>query len=148
MCTAVISQMEEITHLTENNMKQVGLVDGHAYSLLGAKEIRLRSGQVQRLCLVRNPWGKKEWNGDWSDQSPLWDDYTMAQVQSFRNENDGCFWISFEDYDSYFFMTTICYFHTGFSEVNISDEINEEGFGVAKLTVPVATDQAVVISLY
>lgn len=44
MCTAVISQLEETTHLTSANMKQVGLVDGHAYSLLGAKEIKLRSG--------------------------------------------------------------------------------------------------------
>lgn len=44
MCTAVISQMEDTTHLTKTNMKQVGLVDGHAYSLLGAKEIKLESG--------------------------------------------------------------------------------------------------------
>jgi hypothetical protein len=48
-------------------MKTVGLVDAHAYSLIGAFEINLRNGKKERLCLIRNPWGKKEWTGDWGD---------------------------------------------------------------------------------
>ena len=53
-------------------MKSVGLVDAHAYSLIGAKEIKGKMGKTIRLCQVRNPWGKKEWTGDWSDSSALW----------------------------------------------------------------------------
>lgn len=48
------------------------MVDAHAYSLIGAKEIKGKMGKTIRLCQVRNPWGKKEWTGDWSDSSALW----------------------------------------------------------------------------
>jgi hypothetical protein len=39
-----------------------GLVGCHAYSVLRAVEIK-----GQRLVLIRNPWGKFEWTGAWSD---------------------------------------------------------------------------------
>ena len=29
-------------------------------------------GSQEKLCKVRNPWGKKEWQGDWSDKSNKW----------------------------------------------------------------------------
>lgn len=74
MCTAVSSQMED--EVGAGDVKTAGLVDGHAYSLIGAKEIKDKAGKTVRLCLVRNPWGKKEWSGDWSDGSALWDDVT------------------------------------------------------------------------
>ena len=54
-------------------MKSVGLVDAHAYSLIGVREIKLGLGRTERLCWVRNPWGKREWQGDWSDSSDKWD---------------------------------------------------------------------------
>lgn len=42
-----------------------GLIPGHAYSVIIAKEVK-----GQRLVNIRNPWGGFEWDGDWSDQSP------------------------------------------------------------------------------
>ena len=60
MCTAVASQTDD--DLTNANVKSVGLVDAHAYSLIGAKLITLDDkGNTERLVQVRNPWGKKEW---------------------------------------------------------------------------------------
>jgi calpain-15 len=47
-----------------------GLVAGHAYALLRARE----TSAGDRLVEIRNPWGQggMEWSGDWSDKSPLW----------------------------------------------------------------------------
>lgn len=53
-------------------MKTAGLVDGHAYSLIGVKTLKLKSGGTERLLLIRNPWGQKEWNGKWGDNDPDW----------------------------------------------------------------------------
>lgn len=72
MATAVASMAEDEIPMSSEDMKSVGLVDAHAYSLLRATEIKLWNGQTERLLHIRNPWGKKEWTGDWSDNSPLW----------------------------------------------------------------------------
>ncbi len=44
-----------------------GLVMGHAYSVTGANVLTVRGKEVN-LVRIRNPWGQKEWNGDWSDK--------------------------------------------------------------------------------
>ena len=80
-------------------MKKVGLVDAHAYTLIGAKTIDLETGGQVRLLQIRNPWGKKEWTGDWSDKSSKWQENPRAAREvGLVEEDDGTFWISFEDY--------------------------------------------------
>jgi len=91
-------------------MKSVGLVDAHAYSLIKAREVKLFGGKTERILLIRNPWGKKEWNGDWSDNSKQWTSSLKKQVPEYVNKDDGCFWINFKDYDAFFYITTICYY--------------------------------------
>jgi hypothetical protein len=44
-----------------------GLVENHCYGVLDVREVG-----DHRLIKLRNPWGTTEWNGDWSDHSPLW----------------------------------------------------------------------------
>ncbi len=44
-----------------------GLIKGHAYSVTGANLLPVRGKEV-KLIRIRNPWGQKEWNGDWSDK--------------------------------------------------------------------------------
>lgn len=44
-----------------------GLYGSHAYSILKVKECRGR-----RFVVLRNPWGKEEWTGAWSDGSKEW----------------------------------------------------------------------------
>jgi hypothetical protein len=46
-----------------------------------------------QLLRLRNPWGHKEWNGDWSDKSPLWTRRMKAKLaSSYVDEEDGAFW--------------------------------------------------------
>ena len=121
MCTAVASQADGDGGLENSAVKSVGLVDAHAYSLIGAKIITLDSGKTERLIQIRNPWGKKEWQGDWSDKSPKWTESTKKQVD-LQEVDDGCFWIGFADYVKFFYITTICYYYEDMHDNYIADQ--------------------------
>lgn len=71
--------------------EQKGIVELHAYSVLKAREI-----DGVRLVLLKNPWGKHEWKGAWSDGSKEW---TAEWLQKLDHKfgDDGSFWISYED---------------------------------------------------
>jgi calpain-15 len=62
---------------------------------------------------MRNPWGKKEWTGDWSDSSQLWTPELKAQLNVSSRE-DGIFFMSMNDFQKYFNDIAICYYHNGF----------------------------------
>lgn len=53
-----------------------GLITRHAYSLIKVMKLVYKSKKNKkeeaRLCVVRNPWGKFEWNGEWGDKDPRW----------------------------------------------------------------------------
>ncbi|KAJ7693200.1 hypothetical protein B0H17DRAFT_1010276 [Mycena rosella] len=51
----------------DNQAKIFGLIGNHAYSVLRAVEAK-----GKRFVVVRNPWGKSEWTGPWSDGSKEW----------------------------------------------------------------------------
>ncbi len=55
-------------------LREVGLVGHHAYSLIDVREARRRDGERVRLLRIRNPHGVGEWNGAWSDASAEWAD--------------------------------------------------------------------------
>lgn len=39
-------------------LRKFGLVSGHAYTLIGASDVKMNNGQTVRLVKVRNPWGE------------------------------------------------------------------------------------------
>jgi hypothetical protein len=53
------------------NGKNSGLIMNHAYSLNDIMEFDdpFNKGEKVRLLRLRNPWGKSEWLGAWSDNS-------------------------------------------------------------------------------
>ena len=82
----------------------------HAYSILYCKEV----GKLQLLKL-RNPWGFKEWEGDWSDKSEKWEENpaVLSALQDdprakFTREADGTFWIDFKNFLTHFTKIYIC----------------------------------------
>ncbi|OLN81167.1 Calpain-8 [Colletotrichum chlorophyti] len=68
-----------------------GIIEMHAYSVMKAVEL-----DGQRLVLLKNPWGKGEWKGAWSDGSKEW---TPEWLQKLDHKfgDDGAFWISYHD---------------------------------------------------
>ena len=68
-----------------------GIVELHAYSVMRAVEI-----DGNRLVLLKNPWGKGEWKGAWSDGSKEWTADWLLKL-NHRFGDDGAFWISYED---------------------------------------------------
>ncbi|KAJ4306202.1 hypothetical protein N0V88_000998 [Collariella sp. IMI 366227] len=68
-----------------------GIYESHAYSVMRAVEI-----DGQRLCLLKNPWGKGEWTGPWSDGSKEWTAEWLTKLDH-RFGDDGAFWISYRD---------------------------------------------------
>lgn len=68
-----------------------GIVELHAYSVLKAREI-----DGVRLVLLKNPWGKHEWKGPWSDGSKEWTAEWLHKLDH-KFGDDGSFWISYDD---------------------------------------------------
>jgi calpain-15 len=140
MATAVYSAADE--DVSKSEVKKLGLVDAHAYSLIAAREIEDDSGKKVRLIQIRNPWGKKEWQGDWGDKSDKWTEKTKDQVD-FKRKNDGTFWISFEDYVDFFYLTTICYYNKKYEDTFVADQHDQGGIGMVKLTNPKDHDKPI-----
>ncbi len=82
-----------------------GVISGHAYSMISIHELEHQGKQV-RLLKLRNPWGHGEWQGDWSDKSPLWTPALKKKV-GFTDADDGIFFIKLEDYLSNYEWTSI-----------------------------------------
>jgi hypothetical protein len=91
----------------EVSIANYNLVVNHAYSLISAKET-YQNGERIRLVKLRNPWGYKEWNGDWGDDSPLWTEATKSYY-GMKVGDDGTFFMSIKDFRELFSSTHICY---------------------------------------
>lgn len=73
-----------------------GLASGHAYTVLS--HIQLSDANKTRLVKMRNPWGRENYYGDWSDiDSSLWTEETKEEA-GWTALDDGIFYMSIEDY--------------------------------------------------
>ncbi|KAM4662816.1 calpain-3 isoform 6-T6 [Discoglossus pictus] len=86
-----------------------GLVKGHAYSLTGVEETTYKADKV-KLVRLRNPWGQVEWNGAWSDNSKEWTVIAKSEKSRLQHQiqEDGEFWMSFDDFMKNFTKLEIC----------------------------------------
>ena len=108
MCCSIFSEQDKGTN--NKAVKSLGLVDHHAYTLIGAKEIFLDDGLTrEQLVKIRNPHGRKEWTGDWGDKSKKWTPKTRDQVVA-EDKDDGIFFICVKDFVKFFATMTICYY--------------------------------------
>ncbi|KDR70872.1 hypothetical protein GALMADRAFT_75596 [Galerina marginata CBS 339.88] len=75
--------------------KVQGLVGNHAYSVLRAVECK-----GKRFVVVRNPWGKSEWTGRWSDGSKEWTQEWLEVLSKLGHQfgDDGQFVMEYSDW--------------------------------------------------
>lgn len=103
----------------------LGIVGNHAYSLLAAVElVEERPGhwkilspednaygkKIQRLVKLRNPWGKGEWKGDWSDKDSRWT-HSLLKELNYETGDNGIFYMPFEEFDKIFSDFQVCFYH-------------------------------------
>lgn len=91
-----------------NTVLPNGLVQGHAYTVTGLKEL-LSQGQMVRLVRLWNPWGKGEWIGNWSDKCPSWSTVSAEDRKMCLSvRDDGEFWMRLEDFLQFYSDLDIC----------------------------------------
>ena len=89
--------------------EKTGILSRHAYSLLDVIELpNPKTKETYQLLRVRNPWGKTEWVGDWSDASDEIEthkDLLQKYVDDLEDDEkfeigaeDGTFFISYQDW--------------------------------------------------
>ncbi|XP_067950121.1 calpain-5-like [Watersipora subatra] len=95
-----------------------GLVKGHAYGITEVKRAGLEGtglfGMFNQdkinMIRLRNPWGKHEWNGRFSDSSPEWQKISESERKKMGLvfEDDGEFWMHFDDFCKHFVTVSVC----------------------------------------
>lgn len=85
--------------VTNDNLIDLGLMQGHSYLIMKARI----EDHKNFLCL-RNPWGDHEWLGDWSDTSELWTE-ELKEALGMEEAEDGIFWMI--DNDFFYYFTSI-----------------------------------------
>eukprot|EP00437_Effrenium_voratum_P020613 CAMPEP_0181441794 /NCGR_PEP_ID=MMETSP1110-20121109/23692_1 /TAXON_ID=174948 /ORGANISM="Symbiodinium sp., Strain CCMP421" /LENGTH=538 /DNA_ID=CAMNT_0023565691 /DNA_START=31 /DNA_END=1647 /DNA_ORIENTATION=+ len=92
--------------------KKKGIVVWHVYSVVHIMEESCDDGQVVRLIQLRNPWGRKDWTGDWGDRSSQWKENPLLHERLAPlmegGGNDGKFFMCWEDWAKSFNEVTVC----------------------------------------
>jgi calpain-15 len=110
----------------DNRDPKTGLCGNHAYSLLSAYELvqgsrglrLIQPGEKSspnnvRLVELRNPWGKGEWKGEWSDRDRRWTP-ELAKAMNHSLKEDGKFLMPFKTFLKYFHDYQMCFFHDNY----------------------------------
>jgi calpain-15 len=125
-----------VAQLGKNDQDRMGIYSNHAYSLLNVySALRDREGREVTLLRVRNPWGKKEWQGRWGFKSELWTAELRKQVDYEVDPKDGSFFMSREDFITHFEHVNICRVNLSFCNSWVELEADREEFKAVRLTV-------------
>jgi hypothetical protein len=75
----------------------LGILSNHAYAILQVKSL---PDSGHRMLLVRDPWGKGAFSGQWRASSDVWQVYPAAKqhLRPAPEEGSGKFWMTFEEF--------------------------------------------------
>jgi len=91
----MVSYIVRFLHSNPDDQTPIGLISSHAYSILQALEYN-----GKRFLKIRNPWGRGEWNGRWSDGSKEWTKEWLPALDLLNHQfgDDGSFIMEYEDF--------------------------------------------------
>ncbi|KAJ3028168.1 UNVERIFIED_CONTAM: Calpain-6 [Siphonaria sp. JEL0065] len=104
----------------ERQMNEDGLLYGHSYAITGVVHVKIRMSNMRRrpvsLVKLRNPWGSLSsqngggYTGAWAVWSEEWQLVTKQELRrlNLHADNNGAFFMSFEDFLKYFTSVIIC----------------------------------------
>ena len=109
------------------NTEKMGLVENHAYGIISCYECDIDlvnnykdflvkfhkkysycDGEKIKLLKIKNPWGCKEWKGDFGNNSNLWSEKLKNEVNFDKIKIDGIFYMTFEDFTYFYPWTFFC----------------------------------------
>jgi hypothetical protein len=102
-----------------------GIVQGHAYCIFRVEEV-----DGTNLVQLRNPHGCGEWSGDWGDNSEQWTTRMRNILNYHVSEEDGLFWMDFNDFVEEFRCVYVCRSFdrsSGWTCTNIEGEWSGDG---------------------
>lgn len=105
------AQLNKFPMVAPTHRKNVkGLENWHSYSVFGAYNIK-----GHKVIKLRNPWGKKEWVGRWSDNDQFWEEnIEIAQSLGFPEKDEGTFFIDLKEFTENFGEVSICRYRDNF----------------------------------
>ena len=83
---------------SDKTQSSTGLVQGHAFTVLGVKE----TSGGDYLVKIRNPHGREHYHGAWGDTDGRWTAALLAEVGHTLNTEDGIFWMDIGNFHSQF----------------------------------------------
>jgi hypothetical protein len=127
----IIEAQERRWLLSTNTEEAIhGLQANHAYTFLEAYP-SLNSKPNLKLIKLRNQNGSSKWTGLYCEQSDNWTSELKEEV-GFADKPSGIFYITFEEYISYFPWTYICKYEDGYHynylKFTVNVEVNENEF--------------------
>jgi hypothetical protein len=99
----------------DTTLNSVGLNQSHAYSIIGTYTLKDKSGAVvEKLFLLRNPWGKEQYIGKWYDNDPRWTSGVGVDYRTqvpYHNLNDGMFFMDIQTFKDSFLYFVVTMYH-------------------------------------
>lgn len=144
---------DNLNYGSDAYISKIGIAGSHAYSVLGTFEIlnvggrlqmlpyedrnKYHPSQLERVVKMRNPWGTGEWKGKWSDLCSTWTN-TLRDQLGAKIEDDGVFFIDFDNFCKYFSDVQVCYYHDNYkySSTQITSQRNDRVYLKFTVTKP------------
>jgi len=116
-----LSQLDETNNNFQNNLN------------ISNSQLIFSNSNYDNILKIKNPWGKNEWIGDWSDYSNLWRDDLKIKLN--YNSQANCFYMNFKDFKHYFSKIQICKIHDSYAYNSVNLNQSANSYSLVKLIV-------------